>query len=410
MIVNNSTPPVEALPLTEASTIDATVTLNPEQPKAGESTEITFTFSNTDGTPVDNLTMHHERYVHALLVSRNLGSIGHLHPEDFSVIDRGVVESGKYMVAYTFPEAGKYIVGVDVETTDDTSLSKRFIVNVGGSPRMASAVTKNLDQVKCFGGYLEDGVDRYASAVIASDAETACPEGYRVTFTPSVDNITAGEEVQLGYHIEKDGMPVHDLQPYLGAAIHLAIVSESLDTMLHQHGDAAVDESEVGDHTEESADEHMEDEGDDHHGAALHDEFGPNLMSERIVFPEAGLYQVFGAVKHQGQIIFTNFMVEVGESFDVTTAKTIDLVVSQRSLDPGIVTLSEGDKAIFRIQTDEDGKFHIAGYEIEKEMNVGSILELKFTADQPGRYNIELHPDSDSDADLVIGALVVNPR
>jgi hypothetical protein len=37
----------------------------------------------------------------------------------------------------------------------------------------------------------------------------------------------------------------------------------------------------------------------------------PELVSEPIKFPTARLYQIFAQVKHEGKIIFSNFMIEV---------------------------------------------------------------------------------------------------
>lgn len=118
--------------------------------------------------------------------------------------------------------------------------------------------------------------------------------------------------------------------------------------------------------------------------------------------------------------------------------KVIEVSVADRTLAPGIVTVTEGDDITIRVTTDESGEFHISGYEIENDMEVGSVLEFSFVADKPGRYNFELHPKSDTaseshdeedgeeasetadeateaehdeaEEDIVIGAFVVNPK
>ena len=406
----DTTPPLAELPLSEESSIKATATLTPEQPIAGEPTTIALSFTDGEGNPASDLMIHHARRVHAVFVSEDLNSIGHIHPQDFSDITEAVVQSGNYFVTYTFPVAGRYIVGVNVMGMDDV-LEKQFIVNVKGTPKI-DKVTENFNIEKCFAGYPEDGEDRYVQPVFAFASEISCAEGYKVTFSPSIDTITAGEEVRLNYHIERDGKPVMDLAPFLDAPIHFAIVPASLDTLLHRHGVVA----QASDMMEMGEDEHMDDMNMDSssmEGMAHHDPvpefFGPNLQSESIVFPEAGVYQIFAQAKHGSKIIFSSFMVNVQEGFDEATAKAFDLTLSDRTLSEEIITVGEDDKIIVRVMSDEEGEFHIAGYEIEKKMSPGKVVELRFTANQAGRYSLEVHPEG-SEEDIEIGALLVNPR
>lgn len=334
-------PPLQELPTAGTSSINATATLNPERPEAGEPTTITFSFTNPDGSAVGDLMAHHARRVHTLLVSEDLSSIGHIHPADFGDLTDEVMRSGRYTVTYTFPRAGTYIVGVDVMTADG-ALSKQFLVNVEGAPKMGD-VAEDLRREKCFRGYQEDGNDRYVNPVFVTDAEVPCPQGYKVTMTPSDETITAGEEVQFQYRIEKDGEAVTGLEPYLDAAMHLAIVPASLDALLHRHGNpegtghhdaemhAEHEMAEVkggsteskhmahAEHQKRQASGAMEENTPEsanmahrHHGG-VPESFGPELVSESFSFPQAGLYQVFAQVKHEEKIIFSNFMVEVQE-------------------------------------------------------------------------------------------------
>ncbi len=110
--------------------------------------------------------------------------------------------------------------------------------------------------------------------------------------------------------------------------------------------------------------------------------------------------------------------------------KIVEVSVANRTLTPNVVTVNESDAVTIRVTTDEAGEFHISGYEIENDMEVGSVLEFSFVADKPGRYNFELHPKEDdtqalrlipvakasepeegeAEEDIVIGAFVVNPK
>lgn len=95
---------------------------------------------------------------------------------------------------------------------------------------------------------------------------------------------------------------------------------------------------------------------------------------------------------------------------------THSLSLAQRKLTPDIVTVTQGDQVTIKVMSDEKGEFHVSGYEIENFMGTpGQQLEFSFAADKLGRYNLEWHPGNTAEEaaaaeDLVIGALVVNPR
>ena len=426
---------VTMLPPSASSSMRAEIALHPEKPVAGESTTFTLSFVDESGRPITDLMEHHARRVHVLLIGEDLETIGHVHPEDFTDVTDQVVASGVYSVDYTFPEAGRYIVAVDVMNQKDT-LSQQFIVTVDGEPAMSSmSVTADTNLTKCFVGNPEERTDRYVDAVHVSDAEVACPDGYVVTLIPSSLPIVAGKETLLRYNFEKDGAPVTNLQPYLSAAMHYAIVPTSFETVLHRHGsvDETVEESGVmtdhddammhtesamvmddkgksmeHDHDTEESIESMEMEGMTHEHA-IPGAFGPNVISEPIIFPHVGTYRIFGQVKHDNQIIVTAFTVEVQEeegSAMKGEQKHFALEIKNRQL-TGETTLSveEGDSVILMITSDEDEELHVHGYDKSVELQAGKSATLTFEAVATGRFPFELEQ---SGTDL--GALEVHPR
>jgi hypothetical protein len=115
---------------------------------------------------------------------------------------------------------------------------------------------------------------------------------YRVTLKISPEHIVAGQEARLRYRVGKNGEPVTDLAPYLGAPMHLAVVSSDLDRFIHAHGVLP-------------GQTHM-----DHlHAAPPPDNFGPEVETE-IVFPAPGAYKIFGQTQHQKKILLFDFMVK----------------------------------------------------------------------------------------------------
>ena len=103
----------------------------------------------------------------------------------------------------------------------------------------------------------------------------------------------AGTEEKLDYVVRKNGAEVLDLAPYLGAAMHLAVVSLDLKTFIHAHGIVPG----TGPHN-------------DHLHLSTPARFGPEIEAH-VLFPSPGYYKVFAQFKHQGRVILTDFMVHV---------------------------------------------------------------------------------------------------
>jgi hypothetical protein len=117
---------------------------------------------------------------------------------------------------------------------------------------------------------------------------------YHVTFTISPKIIKAGRETTLRYLIRKNERPVTDLEPYLCAPMHLAVVLADLKQFIHAHGDIPGEPH--------SAMGHM------HTGPP--ERFGPEIEAV-VVFPVKGVYKIFSQVEHQGKVILFDFMVNV---------------------------------------------------------------------------------------------------
>ena len=76
---------------------------------------------------------------------------------------------------------------------------------------------------------------------------------------------------------------------------------------------------------------------------------------------------------------------------------TITIVVDKGSPRGGIQrpTLKQGEKAVLVIRSDAGEQVHLHGYDIEKDMTPGKALRIPFTANLPGRFELELHhPDA----------------
>ncbi len=107
-------------------------------------------------------------------------------------------------------------------------------------------------------------------------------------------NIKAGEETSLSYIIEKDGKTVTDLNPYLGAAMHIAVVSVDLKQYIHAHGSVPGEPHAHHDHMHTKPPKR----------------FGPEIEAD-VVFPVKGIYTIFSQVKHRDKVLLFDFMVNV---------------------------------------------------------------------------------------------------
>ncbi|MFC7640073.1 hypothetical protein ACFQX6_02770 [Streptosporangium lutulentum] len=77
-------------------------TLTPEttEIKPGEATDFRFRVIGPDGRPVTRYQVRHDKKLHFIVVSRDLGDFQHLHPE--------LAGDGSWSVRLTLPEAGDY--------------------------------------------------------------------------------------------------------------------------------------------------------------------------------------------------------------------------------------------------------------------------------------------------------------
>ena len=250
-------------------TVDAVIHLEtvPERISAHAPAALQFSLRDRSGKPLSGITVSHERILHVIVVSEDFTVFAHLHPEDFGVVTSEMIRDARFSINYSFPKAGRYLIALD-SAVHDLPFSKHLFINVTGEPKMAVTAT-DFSSVKKSGDYV---------------IRLAVPE-----------HIRAGQKTNIGYYIEKNDKPVSDLEPYLAALMHLAVIKADLGNFIHAHGGAPGSSS-----THPAG--HI-------HGSALHG-FGP-LIEATIFFPVKGIYQIFSEIKHQGKVIVTSFTVTV---------------------------------------------------------------------------------------------------
>lgn len=251
----------------------ATLGTFPSVPLPGEQTQLAVSLNNENGGPLQGLQISHERILHAIIIHEDFSTFAHIHPEDFGEVSQDTLRSTRFVLPYIFPKAGRYIVALDWQH-EEHHQSQQFLTDVGEG-RGVTTLVKDISRTKIFGEY-------------------------RISFETEPYAIRSGEERELSWHITKGGAPLSDLEGYLGAPMHVAVVSSDLSTFMHTHG-------EVEDPMT----------GEEMHDVSADDRFGP-FIHAHVRFPHAGIYAVFGEFRHEGQVTTTMFMVEVEQGADTT--------------------------------------------------------------------------------------------
>lgn len=155
-----------------------------------------FTVTGPDGRPVTAFDIEHEKRMHLVVVRRDGTAFQHVHPE--------MAADGTWTVPLAAPAAGSYRAFADFTPT-------------GGDP-------------------LTLGVDLSAAGtfepVTPVPTRTARVDGYTVELA---GELTPGATSPVTLTVTRDGTPVTDLQPYLGAYGHLVALRTGDLAYLHVH-------------------------------------------------------------------------------------------------------------------------------------------------------------------------------
>jgi len=257
---------------TTGPTPEVVLSTRPELITAGTPVAMTVGLKAPDGSVLKGLELSHERILHCVVISRDLAFFAHIHPEDVGPISDSMMKTAAFPLTFTFPKAGEYLMAFDF-AAEDEAYSRFVKVNVVNQPAMGKPtidLKSDLLREKIFGDY-------------------------RVTLVVSPENVQPGVETTLKYFISKNGKGVTDLEPYLGAAMHLAIVPEDLNSFVHTHGSPP-----GGSHSHAG---HL-------HTAPPPGKFGPEIDAE-AVFQTKGVYKIFSQAQHHGKVLLFDFMLDV---------------------------------------------------------------------------------------------------
>ncbi|UVS80371.1 hypothetical protein [Actinokineospora sp. UTMC 2448] len=221
---------------------------------AGRQQPFSFRVTGPDGHPVTAFDVSHDKRMHLIVVRRDLSGFQHVHPE--------MSGDGVWSVPLTVDDPGVYRAFAD-------------FVPTGGQ-----GLTLGVDLF----------ADGDAQRVEHQDSWAAEVDGYRVQLS---GDLVAGRSSEVTATVTKDGVPVTDLQPYLGAYGHLVALRSGDLAYLHVHPDGTP--------------------GDGRTPAGPDIGFG-------VEVPTEGAYRLFLDFQHDGEVRTAEFTVTVSDHAPRPTA------------------------------------------------------------------------------------------
>ncbi len=229
----------------------------------GQPTILTFFLTDkTTGQPIQDLAIEHEAAIHAIIVSYDLSYFAYVHPQS------APNAQGRYTIEHTFPAKGDYVVYIEFAPEGKPTEVHRFDLPVGGGGTSLPDLAPNL-----------------------APAQTG-------SYTATIADISDAQGKAYTVHIERDGQPVTDLQPYLGAAAHIVTLDQYTGSFGHAHAVEGTNAASLDSMENMSA---ME---------ATPAAFGPDITF-RPASAGPGLYKMWVQFEHQGQVQTVSWVVEV---------------------------------------------------------------------------------------------------
>lgn len=215
--------------------------------RPGADIPVSLTITGPDGEPVTEYDVEHEKELHLIAVRRDFTGFQHVHPTR----DGAGVWTTELDLA-----PGTWRLFADFHATGADALTLGADLAVGGD---------------------------YRPTVSSDDSRTATVDGYQVTLA---GDLVEGSDAELTLTVSKDGAPVDDLQPYLGAYGHLVALRTGDLAYLHVHP-----EGSPGDGTTPS---------------------GPDVVF-RAAVPSGGTYHLYLDFQHEGTVRTAAFTVDATE-------------------------------------------------------------------------------------------------
>jgi hypothetical protein len=216
-----------------------------------------FRVIGPDGGPLTAYTTSHDKDLHLIVVRRDLSGFQHVHPS--------LAADGTWSIPLAVAAPGQYRVFADFHPAGHDGLTLGADIPAAGD---------------------------YQPRPLPPAETTTTVDGYTVTLTGTLQ---PGASSRLTLSVSKDGLPVTDLQPYLGAYGHLVALRDGDLAYLHVHPDGTP--------------------GDGRTAA------GPGITFHADV-PSAGAYRLYLDFQHAGKVRTAEFTATAGTTSAPSIAPT----------------------------------------------------------------------------------------
>lgn len=176
--------------------------------EAGQPSTLRLMIHDGNGTMVKDFDVVHEEKVHLIIVRDGLDTFAHVHPQ--------VHADGLLTVHFTFLVGGTYRLYADFQPKGTDAVTAAATVQVRGNTPVAPPLTPNVPgRVEGSGLVAEVKVEWLAKS--------------------------AGNALLRFDLFDKNGQPLRDLKPYLGAMGHLVVIGSGDMEYVHTHANEHLD-------------------------------------------------------------------------------------------------------------------------------------------------------------------------
>jgi hypothetical protein len=218
-----------------------------EKLQANEKIPISIFIKDKSNKPIQTFDKVHDKLMHLIIVSKDLSYFSHIHPE--------YKGNGEFDITTAFPAGGDY------------QLISEFTPHGGGD----NSVEKHWLHI--------DGPVPKAIPIVPDHNLTKVIDGLKITL--SFDHIMAEMNSNMTFTIRDaaTNKPISNLQPYLGALGHAVAISDDTKNYLHIH--------------------------------PLTSKWSGPKVTFMTIFPEKGVYKIWGQFQYQNRVIVAPFVVNV---------------------------------------------------------------------------------------------------
>ena len=327
----------------------------PRPVTAGTPVQLTFTVKDFFGRDTGAMEIVHERPMHVMVVSNDLADFYHIHP----TLSPGNV----FNITHVFPHGGDYRVFADFTPAGEGNHVESFTVNVQGAGRAAIPLGPDTAW---------NGISEEVRMTLASEKP-----------------LRAGRDISL-YMTLADvptGAPIHNLQRYLGAWAHIAIISEDTQDFLHVHPIEELPSNfEYFWYTLKRDFFHI--------NATEPGSESPATIRTSVGFRRAGLYKMWVEVQRANRVLTFPFVLRVGEGGQITQiphppfGATL-IRVSSAGYEPSRIIATAGQPvklAFFRVDAQNCGRLvRFPELGVERELPPGQMVMIEVTPRKSGR-------------------------